>query len=302
MIDYIKRKDLDVLKYDNCIENAVQSRVYAFSWYLDIVADNWDVLVLNDYEAVMPIPWKQKYFIKYATQPLWVLELGIFSLEKKINLTLFSERLFDQFRFSELRLNSDNYSNKSNEFLIEKQFQVLSLDLEYEAILENYKKDRKKDLKRAEKQDLIENWNDKPENLITLFKNNVGKRTPNILAKDYINLQRLITVCIDKNVGEILSVYNVNKKLVASGFLLKYNNSVTILVSSTDFKNRKNGANTFLIDNAIFKYQKNYKLFNFGGSSMPSVAKYFLSFGANTEKYQQIKHNKLPFLLRLFKK
>ncbi|WP_373942482.1 hypothetical protein OEG92_04340 [Polaribacter sejongensis] len=72
MIQYVKRKDLNILKYDACIENSIQSRIYAFSWYLDIVADNWDVLVLGDYKAVMPLPWKQKYFIKYITQPFFV--------------------------------------------------------------------------------------------------------------------------------------------------------------------------------------------------------------------------------------
>ena len=83
MITYIKRKDLEVEKYDACIENALQSRVYAFSWYLDIVADNWDVLVLDDYKAVMPIAWKKKYFIKYVYPPLWLLELGVFSQTPK---------------------------------------------------------------------------------------------------------------------------------------------------------------------------------------------------------------------------
>jgi hypothetical protein len=65
MIHYVKRKDLDLNKYDACINNAINSRIYGYSWYLDIVADNWDVLVLNDYEALMPLPWRQKYFIKY---------------------------------------------------------------------------------------------------------------------------------------------------------------------------------------------------------------------------------------------
>ena len=52
MIHYVKREDLEVEKYNNCIENSIQSRIYAFSWYLDIVADYWDVLVLDDYKAV----------------------------------------------------------------------------------------------------------------------------------------------------------------------------------------------------------------------------------------------------------
>ncbi|MDB2555531.1 hypothetical protein N9X55_02170, partial [Flavobacteriaceae bacterium] len=81
-IKYLSREELEVAKYNDCIENSIQRRVYAFSWYLDIVADNWDVLVLNDYEAVMPIPWKQKYFIKYVTQPFFCQQLGVFARKK----------------------------------------------------------------------------------------------------------------------------------------------------------------------------------------------------------------------------
>lgn len=71
MIHCIKRKDLDIDKYDACIAASVQFRIYAFSWYLDAVSENWEVLILNDYEAVMPLPWKQKYFLKYITQPFF---------------------------------------------------------------------------------------------------------------------------------------------------------------------------------------------------------------------------------------
>ncbi|MDP3354122.1 MAG: hypothetical protein Q8S44_10335, partial [Flavobacteriaceae bacterium] len=65
MIYYVKRQNLDIEKYDTCIDRALNSRIYAYSWYLDIVADHWDALILNDYEAVMPLPWRSKYFIKY---------------------------------------------------------------------------------------------------------------------------------------------------------------------------------------------------------------------------------------------
>ena len=59
MIQFVKRNQLDEDKYNACISTSLQSRVYAYSWYLDIVADNWSVLVLDDYQAVMPLPWKR---------------------------------------------------------------------------------------------------------------------------------------------------------------------------------------------------------------------------------------------------
>ena len=159
----------------------------------------------------------------------------------------------------------------------------------------------KKAKEKASKNDLTEKWNDDPVKLIDLFKENIGKRTPNILENDYNTVLTLMKLCIDKRVGEVLSIYDAHKNIVASGFFLKHKNEITILMSSTDFKNRNNGANTFLIDRAIFKFEKNYTVFNFGGSTIKSVAKYFLSFGAETLNYQHLKYNNLPFLFKLLK-
>jgi len=301
LIKYIQREHLDEEKYNNCIENSIQSNSYAFSWYLDIVCDNWDVLVLDDYEAVMPIPWRKKYGIKYVYPPLWVLQLGVYSNEA-INENEFLIHLFSTFKFVELRMNTHNNFELYSEFLQLKQCQKLVLNTTYSSILSKYRKDRKKDLQKATTADLIEKWNDHPSNLIELFKNNIGKRTPNIKENDYQNLEKLIAICIQKKVGEILAVYDKKNKLVASVFLLKHKNSITKLISSTNLKDRKNGANTFLIDRVIFKYHKDFSVFNFGGSSIKSIASFSKSFGAETEKYHQLKMNKLPKVLQLFKK
>jgi len=301
LIKYIQREHLDEEKYNDCIENSLQSNSYAFSWYLDIVCDNWDVLVLDDYEAVMPIPWRKKYGIKYVYPPLWVLQLGVYSNEA-INENEFLTHLFSTFKFVELRMNTHNNFELYSEFLQLKQCQKLVLNTTYSSILSKYRKDRKKDLQKATTADLIEKWNDHPSNLIELFKNNIGKRTPNIKENDYQNLEKLIAICIQKKVGEILAVYDKKNKLVASVFLLKHKNSITKLISSTNLKDRKNGANTFLIDRVIFKYHKDFSVFNFGGSSIKSVASFSKSFGAETEKYHQLKMNKLPKVLQLFKK
>tara|TARA_R110002049_G_scaffold6139_1_gene39847 strand:- start:1525 stop:2433 length:909 start_codon:yes stop_codon:yes gene_type:complete len=302
MITTIKRQDLNVVKYDACIENSIQSNIYGFSWYLDIVADTWAVLVLDDYKAVMPIPIRKKYGIKYVYPPFWLLELGVFSMDDSIDYQLFFEILFNKFKAVETRLNVDNRIQKSATFLLDKQMQLLSIKDDYEAVFDGYRKDRKKDLRKAQNANLVEKWNDSPKNLIQLFKNNVGKRTPYITNKDYAVLEELIETCIENGVGDILSIYSEEKTLVAAGFFLKHKNKVTILVSSTDFNHRKNGENTFLIDRAIFKYQLNYDIFHFGGSSMESIAKFFLSFGAETYTYQQIKYRNLSFLMKLFKR
>lgn len=303
MITYVKRKHLDVKKYDICIDNSKESRVYAYSWFLDIVADNWDVLVLNDYEAVMPIPWRRKFGIKYSYVPLWVLELGVFSTGNEFNIDDFIIVIKQKFKYAEYYFNTDNFSNQKDDlFLNIRNVQVLDLSDSYSDIHKKYRSDRKKDLKIAKKFYLNELWNDNPKRLIDIFKNNIGKRVKTITKKDYAKLEHLIDVCIRNNKGQILSIYDRADYLVASAFILKHKTTVTILLSSTDFDNRQKGGNTFLIDTAIAKFINDFEVFNFGGSSISSIANYFLSFGAKTKEYHHIKINKLPKFLRLLKK
>jgi hypothetical protein len=299
MIRIVDRNQLNEAKYNACIYTSTQSLIYGYSWYLDIVCDAWRVLVLNDYQAVMPIPVRKKYGISYVYPPFWMLQLGIFSQDDSISEGDFIKFLLKEYRFVELRLNSGN-SLLDIDVCEEKYFQHLNLEVDYDSIFNNYQSDRKKDLKKAKKFDLQARWNDDPTKLIELFKANVGQRTPEIQQRDYLNLLKLIKVCGDQHQGDILSVYH-NDDLVASGFFLKHQQTVTILCSSTDFSNRNNGANTFLIDTAIQKYKNDFKVFNFGGSSMKSVADYFFSFGAEQISYPFLQQKKWPALLRFLK-
>ena len=128
MISLIHREQLDVAQYDSCISKSRQSLIYGYSWYMDTVAENWSVLVLDDYEAVMPIPNRKKYTIKYVYPPFWVLQLGIFSKSENIDESEFFDFLTKKFRFIELRLNSGNECSEKNPHLEEKHFQELVLD------------------------------------------------------------------------------------------------------------------------------------------------------------------------------
>ena len=281
MIQFVKRNQLDENKYNACISASLQSRIYAYSWYLDIVTDNWSVLVLDDYQAVMPLPWRVKYGVKYVYPPLWLIELGFFSLKENTSIDLFFKAARKKFRFIETRLNTDN----SFDYIDKKQLHYLKLEEEYLTIYKGYNKDKKKDLRKSSKFGLIEKWNDDPKKIIHLFKKNVGARIPNIKEADYDKLLKILRLSIKNDVGEILSIYNSENVLVASGFFLKHKSRVTLLISSTNFENRKNGANTFLIDRAIFRFQKEFDTFHFGGSSITSIGNYFMSFGAEVETY-----------------
>ena len=83
---YIKNSNIDREKWDKCIVSSCNPRIYAISWYLDIVCKNWDGLVFGDYEVVFPVVFKKRFFLKKSYHPFFCQQLGLFSKDK--NLTL----------------------------------------------------------------------------------------------------------------------------------------------------------------------------------------------------------------------
>ena len=289
MIQYIKRQHLDVDKYDACIESSVQSRIYAFSWYLDIVADNWDVLVLGEYKAVMPIPWKQKYLLKYISQPFFCQQLGVFSKE------ITSQELQDEmskcipkkFVKISLNFNSDNSFTVKNVVLMKNY--ILELNDTYEMLFKSFSKGRKHAVKVGEKNNLS-------------VKNTTVVELINIKNKFYdyqgFSESKLIEICnyiLKTNCGLVLGVYK-DDVLIGGGVFLISNNRITYLFSAFNAEGRKFQAASFLIKSIIERNENSNFILDFEGGNLPNIATFFKSFVAKREDYQQFTSQKFSFL------
>ena len=80
MIKRLKYEEVDWQKYQNCLERSEQYIFFAEKKYLDLLLhQNWEILVDNDYEAVMPIPLAKKWSFNFVVMPLQTQQLGIFS-------------------------------------------------------------------------------------------------------------------------------------------------------------------------------------------------------------------------------
>ena len=293
MIRHITRTNIDIAKYDDCIEKAVNSRMYAFSWYLDIVADNWDVLVLNDYEAVMPLPWRSKYFIKYIYPPCWTQQLGVFSGEliSKNLIQKFIKAIPSKFRKITIQFNSENFVESN---VSKKVNYVLPLLMSYEAIYKGYRKDRKDRLKKINKENKISIGQVTVPEIIKLFKDNY-KDKKQIPLKDYEKLNKLSSELILKRKIELVGVYDMNSELVSGAIILKDTRRITYLFSASSFEGRKRQSSTLLIDTIIKKYSNSCLIFDFEGSMIPGVASFYKSFGGEHECYYELIRNKLFF-------
>ena len=288
MIKYIKRENIDIEKYDNCVQNAIQSRMYAFSWYLDIVAENWDVLVLNDYEAVMPLPWKKKYYLKHVSQPFFCQQLGIFSLNQiDINLqNIFLKKIPFSFLKVTQNLNAQNFANK---FSLERKNYVLSLENNYNSLFKRFSKGRKHAVKVAQKNEL----NTKVISILDLIKLKEQFYLHSNFPKDII--EKLANYILSKNKGFIIGVFK-DEKLLGGGFFLKSNSRITYLFSSFNNEGRKYQAASFLINKVIEDYQNSDLILDFEGGSISNIGSFFKSFGAKNNCFYMIRFNNISIL------
>jgi len=283
MIIYLKRNQIDILKYNECVSNSFQSRVYAYSWYLDIVCDNWDVLVKDDYQAVMPLPKRKKYGIHYIYQAPWVQQLGVFSdvIVETSLVDRFIKSIPRKFKLIDVCLNSENSTDSSHAQL--KDNYILPLNTNFNKIKDNYNKNRK----RISKTDFSNFRIDKKGNIsefLSLYKmQEVNYKT----HKDsFEKLQNLLNIC--NNHINIWNVYK-NENLIAGLCWIKDHHRITYLVPITTDEAKKDNIPTYIVNELIKAHiNTNYTL-DFEGSMVEGVAKFYKSFGAGKETYFHLK-------------
>jgi len=170
MIKYLKYKDIDVKKYDSCIAKAIQSKVYAYSWFLDIVSDNWNLLVLDDYKAVMPLPTRKKYGLNYVFQPNWIQHLGLFSLETLSfnDIENFIKHIPKKFKLLNFNV---NFKIKNSHTLTN---YVLPLNKDYKTLFKAFSKGRKSSINQAQKGGVEIRSSQDYMSIITLFREHKG--------------------------------------------------------------------------------------------------------------------------------
>lgn len=285
MIRLVKRTHLNEDKYNFCISNSLQSRVYAFSWYLDVVADNWSVLVLDDYAAVMPLPWKRKFLLKYITQPFFTQQLGIFSLGeiREKGIQNFIDSIPIKYIKIGLQFNSDNLLN--DKFFIRKQNYILQLNSDYNTLKSKFSKGRKSAILKGEKLGLTIS----KINIVDLL--DLSKKHYEFKELNLSDYQKLINLTQDVSNHIDIEVIGVLKDGTLEGgavFLIdKYR--ITYLFSAVSKKGRELQVASLLLNNIIKQNVNTHLILDFEGSVLPNLASFFKSFGAHPETYFLLK-------------
>jgi hypothetical protein len=298
MIKYLNRDEISDQKWDACISKSFNGMIYAYTWFLDIVAEEWSGLVENDYESVFPIATRTRLGSSYVFQPFFTQQLGLFSrnLVSPEKVVTFIEAIPSRYQRIELNLNT---LNKLPPDTIRSEPQLnheLDLIKAYDDIQGDYHQNLKRNLKKAVKEDLSVVRNIKPDNVIRLFRENRGSQIGHLKDEHYLMLKRLIYSSMYKGKGQVYGVFNRNNTMIAGASFLISNKKAIFIFSGLSEEGKEKAAMPFLIDSFIRKNSGKHLTFDFDGSNDPNLARFYKSFGAKECIYQRIFVDRMPRL------
>jgi hypothetical protein len=294
-IQYLNRSQINDDLWNECISKASNGLIYGYTYYLDNMADNWDALIFNNYEAVMPLPWRKKWTIFYLYQPFLTAQLGVFG--NNISSEAFASFLHaipKKFRYWDLSFNHQNLFSVPTFPLHQRSNFVLSLHQPYENLYKAYRENIKRNIKKSKQYGCTVATGVAIDNIIELTKFQ-AKET---LEKDYQAFKNLFHFLKEKGAAKTYGIVSNNGGLLASCvFFFSHNRAYYILVGNHP-NGRTLGASHTLIDGFIQDHAGQELLLDFEGSDIRNLAFFYSSFGAVEEKYAAIKLNRLPRLIK----
>lgn len=300
-IRYVPRHEIDTARWDACIDEAANSLIYGFHFYLDhMAAGQWDALILGDYEAVMPLTWRSKFGIRYLYQPAFTQQTGIFSATPPDNHTIgsFLQTAQRSFRFSEINL---NYQNNIPGLKPLANY-ILPLNSPYENLAANYRGDLRRNLKFALRSSLDYSVDLDLEMTLEGYRREYGARTPHVRSNTYNQFAALCRYCRTRDQLILRAAATAAGEIRATALLLRDRHRLYLLQSTTPKAGREVEANRFLLDGIIREFAAQPLLLDFEGSEIPGIAHFYATFGAVDQPYYFYRHNNLPWPLRWLKK
>ena len=299
-LHYLQHHEIDKDLWDARMLQAVNGLIYARSWYLDAMSPGWDALVNEDYTALFPVTWRSKLGIRYLCQPAFTQQLGLFCTHASLLALLpaFLKALATRFRLIEVFLNHQNAWE--GQTIAHANF-VLPLQDDYANISASYKQDLFKNLKRTTRFNLQYKNSDKGAAAVELFRQAYQQRL-GARPQDYPLFTQCVEYMLRHQHAFIREVSLPGGELLATGIFARDDRRIYNLASTTLPNGRMMEANHFLFDQLIREFAGSGLLLDFEGSDQQGIARFYQKFGSTNQPYYFWKTNRLPAILRWWKR
>ena len=295
------RKEINAQKWDEVIAASSAETLYPYSWYLDVTAENWSALVMDDYRFIMPLVWKKKYHLRYLYQPVFSQQLGVFGTEyiDPAILRKFINYVLKKYKFGVMNFNVKNLVGEDPSFEIYDRINYfLPLNKPYEELRKAYKENTNRNLKRSAAPNIKFDKNVGVNELVNF------KQEHDVVTKsevEYLRMRSVFVAVMEQSKGQIFGIRDEGK-LLAAAFFAFSKTRIIYLMSVSSSQGKEQRAMFRIIDEVIRNYSGSSFTLDFEGSNIPSIARFFGGFGGRPELYQSLSFNRISVPLILNKR
>ena len=301
-ICFLEQEEIDKSRWDTSVKDAINTSIYAYSWYLDIVSPGWCAMVSHDYSELWPLPQNSKWGIKYIYQPFFTQQLGLISKNNiaSSRLDFFWKKILKKFNYAHIHLNIYN-PKLGYEFETKRITHLLDLYRPYEDISKGYNENLRRNIKKAKKNSVEVFQQGDKDLLVSWLKKDYHQYFKGIKKSHYKIVKNLLDE-LERRKCYYIYTAEINNELIAMGLFIKMDKQIVYLAGVNSEKGKKTGAMHLIFDEIIKQYAKTEVYLDFEGSMVPTIAQFFKSFGAKEKEFYQWHYNALPWPLNKIKK
>ncbi|MFO7864506.1 MAG: hypothetical protein R6U85_10930 [Salinivirgaceae bacterium] len=246
---YVTHTNIDIRKWDTCINKSFNTLIYAYSWYMDSIAERWDAIIEGDYEAVMPIPlWRIRG--KWRVRALSLVpQLGVFSTKPLTHqkTEAFLLAVAKKYKHFQIPLNVMN----DQSFFGFKQVirHTYNKDLIYASDTQH------KPVGTVDTTEGNEMYVNKGVQLAVIINFLLRVNDGKIHSRDILAIRRIVSFSSRFNFGTAYGVYSETNNLEGLGYVLRFHNRVYLLLCICENKNNTKSIFQLIIDRLCREYQ-----------------------------------------------
>ena len=281
-MNFIEREHIDIEKWDRLVSTTKGSSVFSMSFYLDAVAENWCILVNEDYTRGMAIPYVVRLKMRCCYTPIFVRYLEWFG--PSVDDHRFMAMLKAQFLQGQLNTKQKVRAKK----LKRKVFQVIPPISESDANSQT-----KRMLNKFGKSSLELTWGDDLSMIMHHIRRELPQKVHSLNKASLDRLGVLVSVLQEKKMLQMLTVREKGRG-VGGIFVVEFNGSLLYLKGAMNKDTKDMGGMYAAMQEAIDLSQSKQLLFDFGGSNAEGVKRFNTNLGGQDSKYYAISWDNLP--------
>lgn len=282
----IDRSAIDVKRWNALVNCAPLASFFSYSWYLDAVAENWCILVNDDYTKGLALPYTKRMGVELLYIPIFSRSMQAFGALSQEDLRQIQER----FSVIELATTTALFSSDTR-----RVHQVIT-DFHQRKLSSQ----AKRSLKKATNSGVEVTGSTSFELVFKAIEQELQDKFKGVDAE---RLKRLKNLFVAAESQSYIKVFEVSGGSETGGIVCLQNETELLYVKGACPENLKKIGGMYTALNAAIEFAKENDLrFDFGGSNIEGVQRFNKNLGGADQSYYFHEENNAPIWFKWARK